>query len=106
MEIFGTLIISLVDGFYSAVYVNNRMTEFGQEQIAAIVSPNNFEGTFTSAWQEGKNLLTADLLILLQNGVYILTWNAIQQNGSSINTQFTGRGLIRNGELVCSYRMT
>jgi hypothetical protein len=107
-QIFGTFILAKENGQYKGEYFNNKMQRFSNEDIQAmeVSGHNEFIGSFNASWQESSGVVTAVLEIdMEQDDIYILTWKDVSVNGDLQNVNFTGRGVMRNGLLVCIYSM-
>ncbi len=106
--VYGTFILSKNNDQYSGEFFNNKMKAFSREEINAIETPDEdlFVGRFDVYWQEQNGSVSA-LLEIDKEGdeMYMLTWQDVRLNGESQTVNFTGRGVKRNGLLVCVYEM-
>lgn len=103
--IFGVYLLTYIKGVYQGRYLNNVLTSFATEDVAAIASSADFEGTFTSNWKEGVITYTADLRITNNGGLFQLNWENIRKDGVDQNVTFSGIGAVEAGRLCCYYTM-
>ena len=107
-EIFGTFILSNINGNYRGEFFNNKMKSFSNEDVNALdVGANDhFVGSFDTSWQEAAGNVNAVLEIDKESDdIYMLTWKDVKLNGELQNINFTGRGVKRNDLLVSVYSM-
>jgi hemin uptake protein HemP len=106
VQVFGTFILSNEKNQYQAEYFNNHSTEFIDENIRIVNSPNLFQGTFQTEWTEKGQKYLADLTITTNGSVFNLNWTNVRKGDESRSaTTFEGKGVIKGGKLVAVYRM-
>jgi hypothetical protein len=107
-EVFGTFILSKNDQQYKGEFFNNKMKSFSAEDVRPLEMSqhNDFIGSLDANWTEAAGTVSAVLEIDMESeDVYILSWNEVKLNGEFQNVNFSGRGVKRNGLLVCVYSM-
>ncbi|HEY5464030.1 MAG TPA: hypothetical protein VIJ95_12290 [Hanamia sp.] len=105
-QVFGTFILSKKNNEYQGEYFNNHSTQFNDESIKIVDSPNLFQGTFETGWEEKGQQFISDLTITLTDSVFHLNWTRVRKGTIEQNVLFTGRGIIKEGKLVAVYQMT
>lgn len=104
-EVFGIFILSEDNGNYKGEFFNNHLDRFLPENIRIDNSPQRFQGTFETEWEENGQQYFADLQISLTGNLYDLRWTNVRKETTIQNVTFTGTGVMKEERLLCAYRM-